>query len=62
MTLPTLWPAVAATLRAAHRAIARAPGPARVSVPFCVSHGRVVFCLHGHEPRASQAADAQALR
>ena len=62
MTLATTWPAVATTLRAAHRAIARALGPAgpghRVSVPLCVSYGRAVFCLHVHEPRASQAADA----
>lgn len=62
MTLATTWPAVAATLRDARRAIARFLGPCgprrRVSVPFCVSYGRAVFCLHLREPRPSQAADA----
>jgi hypothetical protein len=57
MTLATTWPAVAATLRDARRAIARALGPSgpdrRVPVPFCVSYGRAVFCLHLHEPRPS---------
>lgn len=54
MTLATTWPAVAATLRDARRAIARALRPSgpgrRVSVPFCVSYGRAVFCLHVNEP------------
>jgi hypothetical protein len=62
MTLATTWPAVAATLRNARRATARVLGSSgpgrRVSVPFCVSYGRAVFCLHLHEPRPSQAADA----
>ena len=63
MTLATTWPSVAATLRHAHRAFTRALEPAepggRVRVPFCVSYGRAVFCLHLHEPRASRAADAK---
>ena len=62
MTLETTWPAVAATLRDARRAITRALGPSgpgcRVSAPLCVSYGRAVFCLHVHEPRASQPADS----
>jgi hypothetical protein len=66
MTLATTWPAVAATLRDARRAIARVLGPSgpghRVSVPFCVSYGRAVFCLHVHEPRSSRAADAAKTR
>lgn len=60
MTPATTWPSVAATLRAARRAITHVVEPSeprRVPVPFCVSYGRAVFCLHLHEPRASRAAD-----
>ena len=62
MTLVSIWPIAAARLRRASRAIQRFFGPIepngaqrRVHVPFCVSYGRAVFCLHAHEPRSPNA-------
>jgi len=64
MTLVSTWPAAAAEFARARRAIGRFLGPverrdgASTRMPPCVSYGRAVFCLHLHEPRASQAPDA----